>query len=243
MGIYKRSLSIFLLLFLFIGVDGHAQKKNKKKKSKAGTETLQLKNELDSVSYALGMGMAKNLSSSGLDSLSVASFNAGLTAVFEGDSTLISADSIQVLLKTYFMDLAAKEGERNKAEGEAFLAENKLRPEVKTTESGLQYEIITIGQGPSPGPSDQVTVHYEGKLLDGTVFDSSYERDQEIQFSLNQVIPGWTEGLQLMQPGGKYLLYVPSDLAYGERGAGGDIPPNSTLIFTIELLGVDYLGE
>lgn len=243
MGIYKRSLSIFLLLFLFIGVDGYAQKKNKKKKSKAGTETLQLKNELDSVSYALGMGMAKNLSSSGLDSLSIASFNAGLTAVFEGDSTLISADSIQVLLKTYFMDLAAKEGERNKAKGEAFLAENKLRPEVKTTESGLQYEIITSGQGPSPGPSDQVTVHYEGKLLDGTVFDSSYERDQEIQFSLNQVIPGWTEGLQLMQPGGKYLLYVPSDLAYGERGAGGDIPPNSTLIFTIELLGVDYLGE
>lgn len=241
MGIYKRSLSIFLLLFLLVGSEGIAQKKKKNKKSKTNTERFTLKNELDTISYALGMGMAKNLSNSGVDSLSVQAFNTGLSSVFKGDSTLISEEAIQTLLKNYFTSLAAKEGERNKEKGEAFLAENKLRPEVKSTESGLQYEVVRLGEGTKPEATDQVTVHYEGKLLDGSVFDSSYERQQEIQFALNQVIPGWTEGLQLMSPGAKYIFYIPSDLAYGERGAGADIPPNSTLIFTVELLSVDTI--
>lgn len=240
MGIYTRSLIVLIVLFLTVGSEGMAQKKKKKKKGKVETETLTLKTKLDSISYALGMGMAKNLKGSGVDSLSMASFNGGINDVFKGDSTLISQEEIQSLLQNYFQNLASKEGERNKKAGEDFLAKNKLRPEVKTTESGLQYEVVVLGEGPKPTASDQVTVHYEGQLLDGTIFDSSYERGQEIQFALNQVIPGWTEGLQLMSPGAKYILYIPSDLAYGERGAGSDIPPNATLIFTVELLGVEY---
>ena len=240
MGIYTRSLTLVIILFLTAGTTVMAQKKKKNKKGKADTEIAGLNSQLDSISYALGMGMAKNLKSSGADSLNMTAFNSGIKAVFNDDSTLISQEDVQSLLQNYFQELASMEGERNKKEGEEFLAKNKLRPEVKTTESGLQYEVVELGEGPKPSASDQVTVHYEGQLLDGTIFDSSYERQQEIQFALNQVIPGWTEGLQLMSPGAKYILYIPSNLAYGERGAGSDIPPNSTLIFTVELLGVEY---
>lgn len=240
MGIYTRSLIVLIVLFLSVGSEGMAQKKKKNKKGKAKTETLSLNTKLDSISYALGMGMAKNLKGSGVDSLSMVAFNGGINDVFKGDSTLIDQDEVQRILQDYFQNLASQEAVRNEKAGEAFLAKNKLRPEVKTTESGLQYEVVVQGEGPKPSASDMVTVHYEGQLLDGTIFDSSYERGQEIQFALNQVIPGWTEGLQLMSPGAKYILYIPSDLAYGERGAGSDIPPNSTLIFTVELLGVDY---
>jgi len=240
MGIYTRSLIVLIVLFLAVGSEGMAQKKKKKKKGKAKTEVLTLNTKLDTISYALGMGMAKNLKNSGVDSISMAAFNRGINNVFKGDSTLIDQNEVQQILSDYFQNLASQEAERNQKAGEEFLAKNKLRPEVKTTESGLQYEVVVQGEGPKPTASDQVTVHYEGQLLDGTIFDSSYERGQEIQFALNQVIPGWTEGLQLMSPGAKYILYIPSQLAYGERGAGSDIPPNSTLIFTVELLGVDY---
>lgn len=239
MGIYTRSLGLILILLLIVRTEGFAQKKKKNKKEKGAVETLSLKSELDSISYALGMGMAKNLKNSGVDTLSLAAFNAALTSVFNGDTTIIKEADVQVLLKEYFTKIASKEGDRNLALGKAFLAENKLRPEVDTTASGLQYEVVIEGDGNRPTANDQVTVHYEGKLLDGTIFDSSFERNQEIQFSLGQVIPGWTEGLQLMKPGAKYIFYIPSDLAYGERGAGAEIPPNSTLIFTIELLSID----
>lgn len=247
MGIYTRSLTLLFILSLFIGTDAIAQKKKKKKKSKNKTEqiiqALTLTNEIDSVSYALGMGMAQNLKTSGVDSLSLAVFNAGVNAIYAGDTTLINKEATQEYLQKYFTNLAATAGERNKAAGEAFLAKNILRPEVESTESGIQYEVITAGEGDKPGPTDQVTVHYEGALLDGSVFDSSYKRGKEIQFGLNQVIPGWTEGLQLMNPGSKYILYIPYNLAYGEKGYGSDIPPYSTLVFTIELLAVEKAAE
>ena len=243
MGIYKRSLGLLFILSLFFGTEAIAQKKKKNKKSKQKTEqsaqALSLVNELDSVSYALGMGMAQNLKTSGIDSLSIAIFNAGWSAVYAGDSTLIDKDATQEYLQIYFTNLAATAGERNKIKGEDFLAKNMLRPEVDTTASGLQYEVIIAGEGEKPGVTDKVTVHYEGALLDGTVFDSSYERGKEIQFGLNQVIKGWTEGLQLMNQGSKYILYIPYNLAYGEGGYGKEIPPYSTLVFTIELLGIE----
>ncbi len=129
--------------------------------------------------------------------------------------------------------------ERNLQRGKDFLAENGKRPEVKTTASGLQYEVIVEGEGPKPTSDQSVTVHYTGKLLDGTVFDSSVDRGEPITFALRQVIPGWTEGLQLMPRGSKYRLFIPSDLAYGPRGAGRDIGPNETLIFDVELLDIN----
>lgn len=247
MGIYTRSLTVLFILSMFFGAEAIAQKKKKNKKSKQKTEiapqALTLTNELDSVSYALGMGMAQNLKTSGVDSISMDLFNAGIIAIYKGDSTLINKEATQVFLQHYFTALSANAGDRNKTAGEAFLAKNKLRPEVDTTTSGLQYEVLTTGEGDRPGVTDQVTVHYEGALLDGTVFDSSYKRGKEIQFALNQVIPGWTEGLQLMNPGSKYILYIPYNLAYGEKGYGSDIPPYSTLVFTIELLSVEKTQE
>lgn len=133
----------------------------------------------------------------------------------------------------------AATAEENKTAGATFLAENGKKTSIVTTASGLQYEVLTKGTGTkSPSASDTVEVHYEGKLLDGSVFDSSYKRGQSISFPLNRVIAGWTEGLQLMTEGAKYRLYIPSDLAYGSRGAGGAIPPNATLIFDVELLKI-----
>ncbi|GIT05795.1 MAG: hypothetical protein CM1200mP29_12060 [Verrucomicrobiota bacterium] len=128
--------------------------------------------------------------------------------------------------------------DKNKAEGEAFLAKVKKEEGVKTTASGLAYKVLTAGTGASPKPTNQVTVHYTGKLISGKVFDSSVQRGQPATFPLNRVIPGWTEGLQLMKKGGKSILYIPSNLAYGARGAGGVIPPNATLVFEVELLEI-----
>ena len=132
----------------------------------------------------------------------------------------------------------AAQGEINKKEGEEFLAKNETKPGVKTTSSGLQYKVITAGKGKKPSATDTVTVHYEGRLLNGTVFDSSYKRKNPATFVLNRVIPGWTEGLQLMPIGSKYEFYIPSDLGYGPRGTGREIGPNATLIFVVELLEI-----
>lgn len=137
------------------------------------------------------------------------------------------------------IDFVMKASTEAKAAGEKFLAENAKRPEVKTTESGLQYEVLESTLGQKPKATDTVRVHYEGTLIDGTVFDSSYKRGESITFGLNQVIKGWTEGLQLMSVGSKYKLYIPYQLGYGAQGAGGSIPPYAALIFTVELLGIE----
>lgn len=137
------------------------------------------------------------------------------------------------------IDFVMKASTEAKAAGEKFLAENAKRPEVKTTKSGLQYEVLESTLGQKPKATDTVRVHYEGTLIDGTVFDSSYKRGESITFGLNQVIKGWTEGLQLMSVGSKYKLYIPYQLAYGAQGAGSSIPPYAALIFTVELLGIE----
>ena len=239
MGIYTRSLIAVVIVLFSFSTEAIAQKRKKKKKAETETPAPPIMvNELDSISYALGMGVAKNLHSSGLDSVNMRAFDEGFGQVLKGDTTLISEAEVQLLLQNYFQGLAEKQRERFIKEGKDFLAENKLRPEVDTTASGLQYEVIVKGEGPNPTTTSEVTVHYTGKLLDGTVFDSSVERGEPISFNLGQVIPGWTEGLQLMQPGAKYILYIPYDLAYGENGAGADIPPYSTLIFEVELISI-----
>ena len=201
--------------------------------------------ELEKLSYALGLSMGNNFKSSGVEELNIKEFAEGVAAVFEGAKPKMSYDEAKEVIRDFFMALeqkqneaAAKMGEVNKAAGKAFLAENAKRPEVKTTESGLQYEVITEGNGDKPAVSDTVVVHYTGTLIDGTVFDSSVERGTPATFGVTHGIPGWIEALQMMPVGAKWRLYIPSDLAYGPRGAGGAIGPNSTLIFDVELLQI-----
>ena len=194
---------------------------------------------MDKISYALGLSMGQNLMGSGVTSLEYADLAAGIKDVLEKNQPQISYQEAQQVLGKFFSELEQKIAGEAKAAGEEFLAENAKREGVKVTESGLQYEVLEATIGQKPKATDKVRVHYEGTLIDGTVFDSSYKRGESITFGLNQVIKGWTEGLQLMSIGSKYKLYLPYQLAYGERGAGANIPPYAALIFTVELLGIE----
>ena len=194
---------------------------------------------MDKISYAIGLSMGQNLMGSGVTSLEYADLAAGIKDVLEKNQPQISYQEAQQVLGKFFSELEEKIAGEAKAAGEAFLAENAKREGVKVTESGLQYEVLEAPLGQKPKATDKVRVHYEGTLIDGTVFDSSYKRGESITFGLNQVIKGWTEGLQLMSIGSKYKLYLPYQLAYGERGAGANIPPYAALIFTVELLGIE----
>ena len=193
---------------------------------------------MDKISYAIGLSMGQNLMGSGVTSLEYADLAAGIKDVLEKNQPQISYQEAQQVLGKFFSELEAKIAGEAKAAGEAFLAENAKREGVKVTESGLQYEVLEATIGQKPKATDKVRVHYEGTLIDGTVFDSSYKRGESITFGLNQVIKGWTEGLQLMSIGSKYKLYLPYHLAYGERGAGRDIAPNEALEFKVELIKV-----
>ena len=194
---------------------------------------------MDKISYAIGLSMGQNLMGSGVTSLEYADLAAGIKDVLEKNQPQISYQEAQQVLGKFFSELEAMIAGEAKSAGEAFLAENAKREGVKVTESGLQYEVLEATIGQKPKATDKVRVHYEGTLIDGTVFDSSYKRGESITFGLNQVIKGWTEGLQLMSIGSKYKLYLPYQLAYGERGAGANIPPYAALIFTVELLGIE----
>uniref|UniRef100_UPI00402A490D FKBP-type peptidyl-prolyl cis-trans isomerase n=1 Tax=Candidatus Limisoma sp. TaxID=3076476 RepID=UPI00402A490D len=200
---------------------------------------------MDKLSYALGMSMGHNFKGTGIKTLNSADFAAGVASVYDGVKPEMTFDEAKRIVNEYFAKLeaemqaeAAKQGEVNRKNGEAFLSENAKREGIKATESGLQYEVLESGKGDSPKASDNVEVHYTGKLIDGTVFDSSVERGVPASFGVTQVIPGWVEALQLMHEGDKWRLYIPSDLAYGPNGAGGVIGPNMTLIFDVELLRV-----
>ena len=200
---------------------------------------------MDKLSYALGMSMGHNFKGTGIKTLNSADFAAGVASVYDGVKPEKTFDEAKRIVNEYFAKLeaemqaeAAKQGEVNRKNGEAFLTENAKREGIKVTESGLQYEVLESGKGDSPKASDNVEVHYTGKLIDGTVFDSSVERGVPASFGVTQVIPGWVEALQLMHEGDKWRLYIPSDLAYGPNGAGGVIGPNMTLIFDVELLRV-----
>ena len=202
------------------------------------------------VSYIIGRDLARNFSQQGLD-LDVDILTAALKEGLAGQPVRLSPDQMQAAMQQLQEQLGGAEENddddssdpnsmnNNKAEGEAFLAENANKPGVTTLPSGLQYEVLTEGSGPKPGPRSSVTTHYHGTLIDGKVFDSSYQRGQPATFGVNQVIGGWTEALQLMPEGSKWRLYIPSDLAYGKRGAGRDIGPDSALIFDVELLKVN----
>ena len=202
------------------------------------------------VSYIIGRDLARNFSQQGLD-LDLDVLTAALREGLAGQPVRLTPDQMQAAMQQLQEQLGGAEEDddddtsddnsmnNNKAEGEAFLAENANKPGITTLPSGLQYEVITAGSGQKPGPRSSVTTHYHGTLINGKVFDSSYQRGQPATFGVNQVIGGWTEALQLMPEGSKWRLYIPSDLAYGKRGAGRDIGPDSALIFDVELLKVN----
>ena len=201
---------------------------------------------MDKLSYALGHNIAHQLIGMGLQkSLNIDDYAAAIADVMQGRQPKMSHEEAHEVLEHFFNELeerqqqeASERGKAAKGEGEAFLAENKKRADIVTTASGLQYEVVKEGTGRQPKASDTVRCHYEGTLIDGTVFDSSYRRNQPAEFGLRQVIAGWTEGVQLMKEGSIFKFYIPYNLAYGERGAGADIPPYAALIFTVELIKV-----
>lgn len=212
---------------------------------KPASAPITLKTEMDSLSAAIGVSFSNSVMSQGISNLNTGILTQTISAALEGGKTLLSPEDANGFLQTYFEKLAAvkqKEMEEKGAvvrvEGEKFLEENKKKAGVITTESGLQYEIIKAGEGAKPTSADKVRTHYHGTLIDGTVFDSSVDRGEPIEFPVNGVIRGWTEALQLMPVGSKWKLFIPYDLAYGERGAGGQIPPYSALIFEVELLDI-----
>jgi len=193
---------------------------------------------MEKVSYALGLSLGNNLLSSGVESLDYAKLAQGIQDVLEQNKPEMAYEEAQTVINEFFQTLAAKVGEQAQSEGKEFLAENAKRPEVLTLASGLQYEIITKGEGVTPSAADTVKVHYHGQLLNGTVFDSSVNRGEPATFGVTQVISGWVEALQLMPVGSKWKLFIPSELAYGAQGAGQAIAPHSTLIFEVELLDI-----
>jgi len=230
------------------GVYGGEEKKPEGKaeaNQQAGPEdSAKPKTLEEKASYTIGNNIAKNLKRQSVE-VNFKFLVKGMEDGLSGDRTLLTAQEMQEVMRLFQAALRKKQekesqvaGEKNKVEGTAFLAENKGKEGVQTTASGLQYKVIKAGEGPKPKATDTVEVHYRGTLIDGTEFDSSYSRGQPATFQANRVIKGWVEALQLMPVGSKWQLFIPSDLAYGTRGAGGDIGPNATLIFEVELLSI-----
>lgn len=193
---------------------------------------------MDKLSYAWGLAMGNQLKAMGVKEIESESFKNGVKVAFDGGTPEISVEEAQKIINEYLTDLQQKAEKLAREEGEKFLAENKKNEKVMETASGLQYVVEKEGTGAQPTAEDEVTVHYTGKLLNGQVFDSSVSRGEPATFPLNRVIPGWTEGVQLMKEGGKYTFFIPSDLAYGAQGVPNAIPPHSTLIFEVELIKV-----
>lgn len=193
---------------------------------------------MDKVSYALGLGIGRQLEEMGANDIVAEDFAAAMKDVLTGAELKIDETEAQAMVQNYLQKKNEEKVQKAKAEGEAFLAENGKKDGVVTLPSGLQYQVLKEGEGKSPKATDQVKCHYEGTLVNGKVFDSSYRRGEPATFPLNGVIAGWTEGLQLMKEGAKYRFFIPFNLAYGTRGAGQDIPPYAALIFDVELIEV-----
>lgn len=192
-------------------------------------------------SYGIGYQMGEQLRANPFDGLGLNAVLAGLTDAYNGEAAAVANDDLRVAFNQIHQRMQAAKADKYKdvmAEGESFLAENAKREEVTVTDSGLQYEVLTVGEGDKPNGTSTVRTHYHGTLIDGKVFDSSYDRGQPAEFPVNGVIKGWTEALQMMPVGSKWRLYVPYQLAYGEQGAGAAIGPYSTLIFDVELLDI-----
>lgn len=206
-------------------------------------KNVKLETEADSAGYAIGILVGTNNkqqveNAPGGADINLDAMVAAFSVASKGEEGAMTTEEADQVIRRFFEAAGEREGQLNLEEGNAFLEQNKNREGVNTTASGLQYEVITEGNGPIPSADDRVRVHYHGTLIDGTVFDSSVDRGEPAVFGVGQVIPGWTEALQLMPVGSKWKVYIPSNLGYGERGAGADIGPNTTLIFEVELLEI-----
>jgi FKBP-type peptidyl-prolyl cis-trans isomerase FklB len=226
--------------FLFLGVLGlaslHGYTQTKPKAKPAGAPAL--KTKIDSVSYAIGQDIGSSLKAQGLGNLNPTLLMKAIQDVIKNQPLLLTKEQCDMSIRDFLQQAAAEKIAKNKAAGDQFLAANKTKQGVVTLPSGLQYQVIKEGTGPKPALTDKVKTHYHGTLIDGTVFDSSVDRGQPISFAVNGVIPGWTEALQLMPVGSKWKLFIPANLAYGDRQAGPKIGPGSTLIFDVELLEI-----
>ena len=242
----KFKLFIAANILLLASCGKCVEKCSKSKKTEAAAPATQQQK----VSYALGSMIANDLKRNGLDSLDINYFSRAFSVVYGKDTALYSEADIRTTMEMFSQQMRIKQEIKKQqeidsanAEGKKFLEQNKLKTGVITTPSGLQYKIIKTGTGNYPQATDHVTVNYEGKLLDGKVFDSSFNRGEPATFGLNQVIRGWTEGLQHINEGGELELYIPFDLAYGEQGAGGMIPPYATLVFRVQLIKIEKAQE
>ena len=231
---------IFILSSLCL-VHFHLSAQSKKKKAAhpdASNSIISLKDQTDSLSYSIGIMVASFYKQQGISKINDTLVNRAIGAKMKGDSTLLNEQQANQVLMTFIEKTKADKAAASKKQGLDFLNENKTKPGVVTTASGLQYIVLKEGTGPKPLATDKVRCNYEGKLIDGTVFDSSIKQGKPIEFAVNGVIHGWTEALQLMNTGSKWRLFIPSDLAYGDQQMGPDIKPGSTLIFDVELLDI-----
>ncbi len=235
-----KSLASLVICAAFVSTQAFAQtpKTVKKDAATVAPAPKSLKTALDSVAYAIGLSVGESLKQQGLSDINTNLLLKAIDETLKGQNTEMSPEQGNHYIGEYFQKKASAQGNANLAAGKKFLEENKKRPNVKTTESGLQYEVIKLGEGPKPADTSTVKVHYHGTLTDGTVFDSSIERGDPEEFPVGGVIKGWTEALKLMPVGSKFRLFIPADLAYGERAAGPKIGPSSTLIFDVELLEI-----
>lgn len=236
---------VLILLSQVVFAQGKKELQDEVNRLKAEIELLKKPKTVDitipnvKVSYGMGVLLASNIKSQGADSLDIDAMAAGIRDVLTSQEVKVPQNEAMGLVQNYMQQAMAKKSARAKEVGRKFLEENKTKAGVITTASGLQYEVLKSGSGKQPTISDRVTVHYTGSTLDGNVFDSSVRRGQPYNTSLTQVIKGWTEALQLMKEGDKWMLYIPSELGYGERGSGAQIPPHSTLLFEVELIKVN----
>ena len=232
MSLLKKSALLITCACFVMSADAQRKSKNNKQEVNA------METELDTVSYSLGVSIGANIKSQGMDSINVDAFAKAMKDSY-ADNTVISVDDANKHLQEYFQGLQEKQVSKARQGGIDFLAANAKKDGITTLASGLQYEVLVEGNGAKPSATSKVTTHYHGTTIDGKVFDSSVDRGQPAQFGVNQVIAGWTEALQLMATGSKWRLFIPSDLAYGERGAGADIPPHAALVFEVELISID----
>ena len=229
---------ILLLCLVFVSLFSFAQTKKKPVPAKKPSPELALKTANDSLSYAIGLSVAGFYKEQGIKEVNSAIVSKAINDVLKTGKPLLNDQQANNCIINFVQKAKAEKAAPNKKAGEAFLAENKNKPGVITLPSGLQYQIVQEGTGPKPALSDKVKCHYRGTLIDGTVFDSSIDRGQPVDFPVSGVIRGWTEALQLMPVGSKWKLFIPSELAYGDQGAGNSIQPGSTLIFDVELIEI-----